>query len=364
MLVLAIIPRTPSTEELLNKLYENAGLAGFGLLLTAIIQTCLEQLSLFEALFTLHILFFLGTGVSPMGKYHWTRSRVVMGVLLQFVSVIAFTAWGLYVWADVKNFGNSSQSAQCNDKIKYVVFFVTVRATAPWLRGIWIAGLVLSAVGLVLSFGWKAMELFEAKRMAEEQQAEETNTIAYREVAVTPGTRPHPETETAEKGWYFDISFTFLFSSIYSAVMLELTVHRNKAGNVTKRPDGTIQNIAGPGVVDVDNKWEFGQVLAVVMILASANEILHFFFGFLARRKLARKRQAQTEEIALRSEGQSAPAFYGSRPSRSNVSTRDQSTDKISTGNELQNFDKRNAEVSETIIVPNLQAQDHIGTLR
>jgi hypothetical protein len=133
-----------------------------------------------------------------------------MGVLLQFVSVIAFTAWGLYVWADVKNFGNSSQSAQCNDKIKYVVFFVTVRATAPWLRGIWIAGLVLSAVGLVLSFGWKAMELFEAKRMAEEQQAEETNTIAYREVAVTPGTRPHPETETAEKGWYFDISFTFL----------------------------------------------------------------------------------------------------------------------------------------------------------
>jgi hypothetical protein len=44
---------------------------------------------------------------------------------------------------------------------------------------------------------------------------------------------------------------------------------------------------------------------------------------------------------------------------------RDQSTDKISTGYERQNRDKRNAEVSETIIVSNLQAQDQpIGTLR
>ncbi len=68
MLLLAIIPRTPNTEELLNSLYANAGLAGFGLLLTAIIQTGLKQLSLFEALFILHILFFLGTGASPMGK--------------------------------------------------------------------------------------------------------------------------------------------------------------------------------------------------------------------------------------------------------------------------------------------------------
>jgi len=130
-----------------------------------------------------------------------------MGVMVQFVSVIAFTTWGLYVWADVKNFGDSPQ---CNDKIKYVIFFFTIRATAPWLRGIWITGLVLSAAGLMLSFAWKAMELFEMKRLAEEQEAEETNTIAYREVAVTSGTQPHVETGTAEKGWYFDISFTLL----------------------------------------------------------------------------------------------------------------------------------------------------------
>jgi hypothetical protein len=128
-----------------------------------------------------------------------------MGVLVQFVSVITFTAWGLYVWADFKNFGNHPE---CNDQIKYVIFFFTVRATAPWLRGIWITGLVLSAVVLMVLFVWNAMEVFETKRMEEEQQAEETNTIAYREATATPWTQPHAETKTAEKGWYFYISFT------------------------------------------------------------------------------------------------------------------------------------------------------------
>ncbi len=147
-----------------------------------------------------------------------------MGVLVQFVSVITFTAWGLYVWIDVKKFGDSPQ---CNHEIKYVIFFVTVRATAPWLRGIWITGLALSAAGLMLSFGWKAMELFEMKRMAEEQEAEEANMIASREVAVTPGTRPHAEMETAGKGWYIDISFTLLLcvAPLLSLLLPTLTNH-------------------------------------------------------------------------------------------------------------------------------------------
>ena len=62
------------------------------------------------------------------------------------------------------------------------------------------------------------------------------------------------------------------------------------------------------------------------MTLANANEILFFFFSYLARRKLrlARERQAQAEEIALRSEGHSAPTFYHARePYGSNVSGKD-----------------------------------------
>ena len=102
-------------------------------------------------------------------------------------------------------------------------------------------------------------------------------------------------------------------------------VQRN-AVNMQKQQDGSSRNIAS-GVVEISEKWEFGQVLAVVMILANANEILHFFFGFLARRKLRlarERREAQTEEIALRPEAVSAPTFYRPRgPSGSNVSGRD-----------------------------------------
>jgi len=68
MVLLGLIPQTPHTEELLNALYANAGIAGLGLLLTAIIQTAQNNLSLFEAIFILHILFFLGTGAAPMGE--------------------------------------------------------------------------------------------------------------------------------------------------------------------------------------------------------------------------------------------------------------------------------------------------------
>ena len=68
MFLLALVPQTPHTEELLNALYANAGVAGLGLLLAAIIQTAQDQLSLFHAIFILHILYFLGTGASPMGE--------------------------------------------------------------------------------------------------------------------------------------------------------------------------------------------------------------------------------------------------------------------------------------------------------
>ncbi len=101
-------------------------------------------------------------------------------------------------------------------------------------------------------------------------------------------------------------------------------VQRNNA-NIKNLPDGS-QSVTGPGVVNIDNTWAFGQVLAVVMIVANANEILHFFFGFLARRRLrlARERQAQAEEIALQSEGHSVPTFYRARgPSGPNVSGKD-----------------------------------------
>ena len=379
MILLAIIPRTPNTEELLNSLYTNAGISGFGLLLTAIIQTALNQLSLFHAIFILHILFFLGTGVSPMGecsafscpyrarsfppsaptpagKYHWTTSRVVMGVLIQFVSVIAFTAWGLYMWVHVNDIG-SDPKCNVNDKIKYVIFFVTIRATEPWLRGLWIAALVLSAVGLMLSFGAKAVVLYTMRRMEQEERAEEMTSNARRVTPTeSPETRPEAETEESEKQWYFHVSIPLLLcvappfplikhlritaqlrdifpdhartygesSYLLYPLILYSTVAkiaRNKANIVQ---DGATVTNTGPGVVQIDDAWEFGQVLSIVMIFVNINEIIHFLFGYLGRRRirLAREHQAQTEATTRQAEGQSSSFLYRSRgPSGSDVSS-------------------------------------------
>ena len=54
-------------------------------------------------------------------------------------------------------------------------------------------------------------------------------------------------------------------------------------------PNGTN---TGPGVVQVDNSWTFGQVLAIVMIIVNFKEVVHYLWG-----EPARERQAQTEEV-------------------------------------------------------------------
>ena len=103
-----------------------------------------------------------------------------MGVIIQLASVIAFTVWALYLWIRAKDFGSQPL---CNDRVKYVIMFVTVRATASWLRGLWIAILVASALGLMTIFGVNGFALY-AMRTNEEEKTEES-----------------------EKGWYFYISF-------------------------------------------------------------------------------------------------------------------------------------------------------------
>ena len=132
-----------------------------------------------------------------------------MGTFVQFASVVAFTAWGLYFWVHVKDYGSQPE---CNDKIKYVILFFTVRATAPWLRGVWIAVLVLSAVGLMVRFGLQATILFAMQGAEEEERAEEMNTVTRR--STRTGTQSQAETEvsapTVVKPWYWDISISLL----------------------------------------------------------------------------------------------------------------------------------------------------------
>ncbi|KAF8478156.1 hypothetical protein DFH94DRAFT_82722 [Russula ochroleuca] len=271
MFLLAIIPRTPITERLLNTLHITAGASSMGLLLTAIIQTAQHQLSLFHAIFILHILYSIGVWVSPIGTYHLTRSRIAMFVLVQFLSIISFVAWGLYLWVNVKDFGSQPE---CNDRIEYVIFFFfTVRATAPWLRRLWIAFFAIFGAQVLAGLvGTAAIFLFvKREKKREEEWSEGMDSDAGWVRTETRETRP-----LAVNEWYFHLDTSRLFHAIYATFVLERTVARN-ASHIL--PDGT--NI-GRGVVQVDDAWEFGQVLSVVMIIVNLKEVLHFLFDNLA----------------------------------------------------------------------------------
>lgn len=150
------------------------------------------------------------------GKYHWTKGRIAMGVLVQFASVVAFTGWGLYLWIHVDNYGYPSG---CNDRIKYVVLFFTVRATAPWLRGIWIAAIVLSAVGLMIQFVIQATLLFAGRYAGEGEQEGETNSITRR--STRTGAQSIAETEMrVPKPWYLAISYPLLLCVLYLSSLI------------------------------------------------------------------------------------------------------------------------------------------------
>jgi len=60
MLVTAVCPRMRWAAKLLDDLNTNAGMTGFGLHVTAIVQTVRKELDLYHAIFVLHIIYSLG----------------------------------------------------------------------------------------------------------------------------------------------------------------------------------------------------------------------------------------------------------------------------------------------------------------
>ena len=63
----------------------------------------------------------------------------------------------------------------------------------------------------------------------------------------------------------------------------------------------------------MDNSWLFGQVLSAVMIIASLNEVAHFFLGLLSRkRKRAPAPSAGAEEAPQQAERDPATVTYQS----------------------------------------------------
>lgn len=271
-LLIALIPSTPYTDPLLGALFTNASINGLGLLITAIVQTAQNDLSLYHALFVQHLLFFLGVGVAPAGKYKLNSLRAGMLLVTQFAVLIAYLGWSLYLWTHTKSFGSQPG---CNDQVKYVFFFVTVRATVPWLRIVWMISLIGGCIGL-----FTGLVVY---------------VIVYTcfKMAATRGEHPMMtmqgagEEQASSRSFYFSLGL--LLPAVYSVVTAELLAKRN--------------TIVQPG----EGAWTFGQILSLVMIISSLNEVLHFILSLFSPRHDSDSDSGLGEVEGSPSRGRSSP---------------------------------------------------------
>jgi len=139
------------------------------------------------------------------------------------------------------------------------------------------------------------------------------------------------------------------------------------------------------GVVDVDESWAFGQTLSVAMIFANMNEVIHFFFGFIARRRQrSGERQAEAQQPSNDTDVPPASTPYQPRglpgshlfskahctarcewDAELHVAARDSSQMRLSSEHELLRVNRENSHLSETTVGENSQIRDQpIGTLR
>ncbi|KAH9074753.1 hypothetical protein EDB83DRAFT_1867578 [Lactarius deliciosus] len=144
------------TTDLLDDLFANSIFYGLAVLITAVVQTIQKRLDLYHALFVTQVLICLVLLHLYGAKRYITRrdddksvSTLKMNVTLAFqvLQVVILIPWVLYVWIKDSQFGSQPE---CNPFVKYVFFFVTVRATVGWLRIVAFVGLAACAVGLVI----------------------------------------------------------------------------------------------------------------------------------------------------------------------------------------------------------------------
>ena len=93
-----------------------------------------------------------------IGRYKGGIARIIIMSILSVCVTVAYFAWSFYLWTHVSKFGLQSE---CNNEVKYIFFFASVRATVPWLQRLWLASLsistILMAVALVVALAVSIM---------------------------------------------------------------------------------------------------------------------------------------------------------------------------------------------------------------
>ncbi|KAI9454676.1 hypothetical protein BJY52DRAFT_713919 [Lactarius psammicola] len=231
--IVAVLPRRPSTEKLIDTLNVNAGLTCFGLLIAAIIQTFQNRLDLYHAIFVLYFVNFLGTIVYCSGIFKWTLTYIRLGAISQITTLGAFFAWSIYVWANAVTFGSTPE---CNGEIK---LHDSSSATTPRVRKGWVMALGMMAGLMVLGIIGAVAIIRWAKRRGISNDGLNMEAL-------------YPRVSRL-------FSVILLIGAISSTVMLQLLIKHNR-------------HLVLPGETD----WSFGQVLSLVMTVVSLREICNF----------------------------------------------------------------------------------------
>ena len=251
-------------------------LQGLALLFTAIYQTFRVQITLFHAICVLHLLALLGINVVSRGKYNAGGGggnggegdgngnagnehlrKTVERCFQIFISCV-FIAFNVYIWLRAPQFGSQPE---CNGSTLYVVFGVSIHATAAVFRWIILGtfAIVPGVFVVMLIVGlpcWITACCFG-----------ERLTI----VPSGGGGRDNNWSSDASAGRNAWVTRTLQVAgitafSIYAIVSLEQTIRRNHLG-----PE--------------EREWTFGQVIALFLLLGTANEIINVILAGLDRRR-------------------------------------------------------------------------------
>ena len=164
--------------------------------------------------------------------------------------MVAFFYLTLRVWITADTFGSQPQ---CNDWTVYVLWGVSVPATAPWLRWLIVSLVCLTILKFIITTTRTVAALGLSTRRNGSTRSLATDStegpgLLDRLIPCSPRASRSPGL------------IARVLASIYSVVMLELTIRRNPSS-------------------DEENVWSFGQIIALLITLMTVNEIVHFVFG-------------------------------------------------------------------------------------
>ncbi|TDL15076.1 hypothetical protein BD410DRAFT_845486 [Rickenella mellea] len=206
-------------------------LYALSLVLTAIIQTAQGQLTLYHAVLIYHLLMsFSFTLIPTISDFSAGGSlRLHIFTVSSFLSHLA---WSLYVWSTALTFGSQPE---CNHSTKYIIMWVTVRATATWVRICWISGTAIALAYVIL------MLVFEFANPCLSGRTISVRSDIWEEDS--------DDGDIGELAW-FDV-----------AVRLTHFIYGIKRNNVL------------PG----ESVWSFGQVLSLVLLLGFCNDAIKWY---------------------------------------------------------------------------------------